>query len=91
MPEGTVGQAQFLDIILYSKEQVQIENESMGNEDPNKDVDYQYGIVSIKAQNVAHELPMAPITAMRNSLGTEFGGSGVDIDREKYNKSVEFW
>ena len=40
MPEGTVGKAQFLDIILYSKEQVQKENASMGNEDPNKDIDY---------------------------------------------------
>ena len=63
----------------------------MGNEDPNKDIDYQYGIVSIKAQNVDHELPMAPITAMRNSLGKEHGGSGVDINVEKYNESVQFW
>ena len=38
----------FLDIILYSKEQVQLENKSMGTEDPNADVDYDYGIVSVK-------------------------------------------
>jgi hypothetical protein len=41
--------AEYLDIILYSKEQIQLENESMGNTDPNKDIDYDWGIVSIKA------------------------------------------
>ena len=35
--------------------------------------------------------PMQPITIMRNALGKEFGGSGVDIDFEKYNNSVTFW
>jgi hypothetical protein len=43
--------AQYLDIILYSKEQVQEENKDMGTEDPNKDIDYDYGLVSVKAQN----------------------------------------
>jgi hypothetical protein len=34
---------------------------------------------------------MAPITMMRNALGKEEGGSGVPLDREKYQESVEFW
>ena len=34
---------------------------------------------------------MAPISAMRNSLGKKHGGSGVQIDRDEYNKSVKFW
>ena len=34
---------------------------------------------------------MQPITAMRNSLGKEYGGSGVDLDFAKYKESVEFW
>jgi len=38
----------FLDIILYSKEQVQAENEAVGTVDPNKDIEYDYGIVSVK-------------------------------------------
>ena len=38
----------------------------------------------MKAQNVDYELPMQPITAMRNSLGKEYGGSGVPLDFEKY-------
>jgi hypothetical protein len=40
---------------------------------------------------VDYELPMQPITIMRNALGTEFGGSGVSIDHDKYKESVNFW
>ena len=48
-------------------------------------------MISIKAQDVAYELPMNPITMMRNALGKEEGGSGVPFDREKYAESVAFW
>jgi hypothetical protein len=34
---------------------------------------------------------MDPITMMRNALGKEEGGSGVPLDREKYDVSVAFW
>ena len=34
---------------------------------------------------------MQPITMMRNALGREEGGSGVPLEREKYNASVEYW
>eukprot|EP00352_Strombidinopsis_acuminata_P007831 CAMPEP_0176370610 /NCGR_PEP_ID=MMETSP0126-20121128/24116_1 /TAXON_ID=141414 ORGANISM="Strombidinopsis acuminatum, Strain SPMC142" /NCGR_SAMPLE_ID=MMETSP0126 /ASSEMBLY_ACC=CAM_ASM_000229 /LENGTH=61 /DNA_ID=CAMNT_0017729731 /DNA_START=467 /DNA_END=652 /DNA_ORIENTATION=- len=54
-------------------------------------MDYDYGIVSVKPQDVNHELPMQPITAMRNSLGKEYGGSGVPLDFDKYKQSVAFW
>ena len=37
------------------------------------------------------EIPMVPITMLRNALGVEEGGSGVPIDREAYRRSVEFW
>jgi hypothetical protein len=63
----------------------------MNNEDPNVDVDYDYGIISIKPQNVENELPMDPITMMRNALGKEEGGSGVPLDKNKYMESVNFW
>ena len=83
--------AKYLDIILYSKDQVQEENKAMGTEDPNKDIDYKYAIISVKPQDVDHELPMQPITMMRNSLGKEYGGSGVPFDQDKYKESVEYW
>jgi tetratricopeptide (TPR) repeat protein len=83
--------ADYLDIILYSKEQIQKENEAMKNTDPNADVDYDYGCISVKTQHIYSELPMDPITMMRNALGKEHGGSGVDLSREKYKESVAFW
>ncbi|CDI81400.1 hypothetical protein, conserved [Eimeria acervulina] len=47
-------------------------------------------IVAIKAQDEPFELPMNPITIMRNAL-IEEGGSGVSLDREAYARSVEYW
>jgi len=34
---------------------------------------------------------MEPITALRNALGKEEGGSGVKLNREEYLKSVQFY
>ena len=62
----------------------------MGRNDPNPET-APWGIVSIKAQDVDYELPMAPITAMRNALGKEEGGSGVPLDRDEYLKAVAYW
>ena len=70
------GEAAFLDLILYSREQIRIENAAMG-EDSGSDAPW--GIVSVKPQDVDHELPMQPITIMRNALGAEHGGSGVPL------------
>ena len=83
--------AKFLDIILYSKAQIQEECKAMGNTDPNLSIPYEWGIISVKAQDEAEEIGMEPITAMRNALGKEEGGSGVPLDRKKYLDSVAFW
>ena len=83
--------SKYLDVILYTKDQIQRENEAMGNEDGNKDIDYEWGIISIKAQDTDEVFFMEPFTALRNALGKEEGGSGIPLDKEKYNKSVEFW
>eukprot|EP00009_Paramoeba_aestuarina_P008272 CAMPEP_0201506938 /NCGR_PEP_ID=MMETSP0161_2-20130828/764_1 /ASSEMBLY_ACC=CAM_ASM_000251 /TAXON_ID=180227 /ORGANISM="Neoparamoeba aestuarina, Strain SoJaBio B1-5/56/2" /LENGTH=203 /DNA_ID=CAMNT_0047901183 /DNA_START=1 /DNA_END=609 /DNA_ORIENTATION=+ len=88
LPEELITKATYLDVILYSKEQVDLENKEMGEE---FDLNAPWGIVSIKAQNEDHELPMNPITVMRNGLGKDQGGSGVAIEREKYMESVEYW
>lgn len=81
--------ATYLDIILYSREQIIKENEAMGIVPP--ETDAPWGIISVKGQMCDYELPMQPITAMRNSLGKAEGGSGVPIDRRKYKESVDFW
>ena len=80
----------FLDIILYSKEQISKENKATGVEDVHGELDYDYGIVSINPQDVDYECPMNPITMMRNSMISE-GGSGVALVRENYMESVKFW
>lgn len=56
----------------------------MGQTDPNRDIDYDYGIVSVKFEDEMKETPMDPITMMRNALGKSEGGSGVPLNREKY-------
>lgn len=50
-----------------------------------------WGIVSIKSQDVNYELPMTPITAMRNALGKEQGGSGIPLDRDAYMDAFNYW
>lgn len=82
--------AEWLDLILYSREQLE-------EEDKEKPVDErdvpnaEWGIVSINAELQPAESPMPPITAMRNALGSAEGGSRVALDREAYTRSVEFW
>jgi hypothetical protein len=62
-----------------------------GGVDPNKDIDYDYGIVSVKFEMEPFETPMDPITMMRNALGKEEGGSGVPLNKDKYLESVKYW
>ena len=83
--------AQYLDFILYSREQINKENESMGKKKDIEGVTAPWGIVSIKAQDVDYELPMNPITIMRNALGKEHGGSGKPLSKEEYMASVNYW
>ncbi len=45
------------------------------------DNNYSFGIVSVKPQDFDFEIPMDPITIFRNSLGIEYGGSGIKLDK----------
>ena len=74
--------AEYIHLILYSKEQMEKED------DP---VDADWAIVSIGTSSTVEVEPMRPITAMRNALGVEEGGSGVPIDRDAYLQSATFW
>jgi hypothetical protein len=65
--------------------------ESIGSHDVDENGKWEWGIISIKPQEGDKELPMLPITIMRNSLGKDEGGSGVKINRHEYMKSVDFW
>jgi hypothetical protein len=84
-----VPDAKFLDLILYSYEQVVKENAAMGNTMTTDKFDW--GLISIKGQLEDYETPMTPITVMRNALGKEEGSSGVPLERAKYMEAVEYW
>ncbi len=74
--------ANYLLPILYSRAQLLKEGEP---------IEADWGIVGCLYTAEPEEIPMAPITMMRNALGVEEGGSGVALDREAYRRSVEFW
>ena len=74
--------ADWIHLILYSREQMAKENDV---------VEADWAIVSINAATTQAVEPMRPITSMRNALGVEEGGSGVSIDPKAYNESVAFW
>lgn len=63
----------------------------MNRTDEHSDIDYEWGIISIKCQDHEGEIPMEPITMMRNALGKDEGGSGVKLDRSKYQNSCDFY
>ena len=82
-------QAAWLDVILYSHDQLLAEARDYPEEQPVPDCDW--GIVSIIGTLEPVEPPMPPITQMRNALGRAEGGSGVAIDVEAYDRAVAFW
>ncbi|MEO7199095.1 MAG: DUF3228 family protein [Dokdonella sp.] len=74
--------ADYLVVILYSREQLAKEGSP---------IDAEWGVVGCIYTAEPEEVPMAPITMLRNALGVEEGGSGVPIDRDAYQQSVAFW
>ncbi|MEO0717407.1 MAG: DUF3228 family protein [Pseudomonadota bacterium] len=81
--------ARWLDVILYSHEQLVAEAADYAEAQSVPDCDW--GIVSIIGVLEPAEPPMPPITQWRNALGRAEGGSGAPIDLEKYARATEFW
>jgi len=80
-----VGKANFLDVIVYSREHC-IDIEKM--EVPEG---VEWVVVSINSCPTPVESPMPPATMVRNALGPEEGGSGVPLNRDSYLASVAYW
>jgi hypothetical protein len=74
--------ADYLVVILYDRAQMAKEGTP---------IDADWGIVGCMYTSEPDEIPMAPITMLRNALGIDEGGSGVAIDRAAHARSVEFW
>lgn len=83
--------AEYLLLVLYDREQLKKEATDKEPFEFENDKDVEWGIVAILGQSHPNEEPMKPETMMRNALGISEGGSGVQIDRDAYMKSVEFW
>lgn len=74
--------ADYLVVILYSREQMHAEGDRLKAD---------WGVVGCLATATPEEIPMAPVTMMRNALGVDEGGSGVALDRDSYRRSVAYW
>jgi Protein of unknown function (DUF3228) len=74
--------ADYLIPILYTREQLAAEGSP---------IEADFGVVGCMYTSEPEEIPMAPITMMRNALGVGEGGSGVPLDRAAYARSVAFW
>ena len=74
--------ANYLIPILYSRGQLAKEGSPINAD---------WGIVGCMYTDAPEEVPMAPITMMRNALGVAEGGSGVPLDPAAYRRSVEYW
>jgi len=74
--------ANYLLPILYSREQLAKEGSP---------IDADWGVVGCLYTLEPEEIPMVPITMLRNALGVAEGGSGVALDREAYRRAVAFW
>ena len=74
--------ADYLVVILYSRAQLAQEGSP---------IEAEWGIVGCMYTSEPAEIPMAPITMLRNALGVAEGGSGVPLDREAYRQAVQYW
>jgi hypothetical protein len=74
--------AAYLIAILYSREQLSKEGSPITAD---------WGVVGCMYTQEPEEIPMAPITMMRNALGVNEGGSGVPLDHAQYRRSVDYW
>lgn len=63
-----VKRAEYLDVILYSREQVIKEYKAMKIYEDDSKFQHDYYVISIKPQDVDHELPMLPITYFSNLI-----------------------
>lgn len=74
--------ASYLLPILYSRGQLAEEGSP---------IDADWGVVGCLYTVQPEEIPMVPITMLRNALGVAEGGSGVPLDRDAYRRAVMFW
>jgi hypothetical protein len=75
--------AHHVDLILYTKEQLDKEKEAHTDAD--------YDLISVNAEFSEKSVPISVETMKRNEKGPEFGGSGHKHSPEEYTVSESFW
>lgn len=88
--------AEWLTLILYTREQLEKEGKEYPGEYKNPfndtEIDFSYyGIVGIQAVNEPIVEPMTPYTMVRNALGQKWGGNGQDINEDYIRRAAEYW
>jgi len=80
--------AKFLQVILYSDEQLAKEDKDNPNRvfEPNL-----WSVVLYRGQNTDKKLPMEDSIMLRNALGIDEGGSGVPIDHQDWEECISHW
>ena len=91
-------QAKYLDLILYSREQIRKEKESMKGGEPKADDEEEeeeevapWGIVSIKAQDEPYELPMNPYVSFLFCIISSLVGSLQNVLIDSRNLILSFF
>jgi len=83
--------AGFLDIVLYTPEQMGNEATAM-RKPPPEDMDTTlFYVVKVKPQDQPDEQYMEVSCVHRNAAGMQFGGSGVPVDPEYLSAAESFW
>ena len=77
-----VPQAEFLDIILYSREHLKDEGIA---------IDGDWGVVTILGVPTCEQTPPTRVTLERNSVGTDAGGNGIEATASMLSKSDAYW
>jgi len=85
-PKGAVRveRAEWLHLVLYSREQLEKEGLTLADW-------AEWGIVSINSATAPEAAPLGPAAQMRNAMGVEQGGNGKPLDPEAYAAGVAYW
>ena len=85
-PAGSVEveEAEWLHLVLYSREQLEKEGITLSEW-------AEWGIVSINAGPTPEVTPLGPASQMRNAMGIEQGGNGKPLDPAEYARGVAYW
>jgi len=77
-----VPKAEFLDVILYSREHLR---------DEGIVIDGDWGVVTVLGVPSCEQTPPTRVTLERNSAGTDAGGNGIEVAASMLSKSDAYW